>query len=117
MQVSTAWADDSSPISLSLSGAINYLDEAAPDTPKVVVQGHQTSARGFAVEKKSGMLYTSDDHGAIAQTDLSSGVTKFFAGCPKAFDSGKGVVACAVTSDAAKLVHLTSPHLTSPHLT
>jgi len=91
-------------LSVSLSGPFNYLDEKNPAQPKVVVQGHQTAARGFALDAKGTAAYTSDDNGVVLRHDLATGANVAFAGCPKAFDGGKGGVGCAVTADGTKLI-------------
>jgi len=101
-QVNVVWAGDEV-ISVSLSGALNYLDEQNPDKPKRIVQGHQKSPRGFGFDRVNNFLYTTDDDGVLAQWDMKGNAT-WFTGCTRAFENGKGIVACAPTVDGKKVV-------------
>lgn len=103
MQVSTTWTSEG-PVSVSLSGAINILDEKNTAVPKAVIQGHQGGVRGFALDKKNGSAFTTDDSGVLLKWDVATGLATAFAGCSKANDGGKGLVACAVSGDGSKVI-------------
>jgi WD40 repeat protein len=65
-------------ISLSLSGALNYLDIANPGTPKLIVQGHKENITGAALEVKSNLLWAADLSGRVARWDMTTGVATWF---------------------------------------
>jgi len=105
-QVGIVWAGDQF-VSLSLSGALNYLDEKTPDKPRLVVQGHAKAERGFGQDRAGGLLYTTDDDGVLGRWTLNAnkmGAMDYFEGCSRSFEGGKPIVACAPTCDGKKLV-------------
>jgi len=98
MQISCLWHEDYL-LSVSLSGAINYLDVAHPDAPKKVVQGHGTNLAGFAPDVKNGVFYVSDVDGRIGVWNLKSGECQWLHG--KGHE--KTVVGLAVSVDGKNL--------------
>jgi len=98
MQISCLWHDDYL-LSVSLSGAINYLDAAHPDAPKRIVQGHSTNLCGFAPDVKNGVFYVSDMDGRIGVWNFKSGDCQWLHG--KGHE--KTVVGLAVSSDGKTL--------------
>jgi len=104
MQLACLWAGDEM-VTVSTSGAINYLDPKSADTPKVVITGHQHPPRALSVDRKNGFAYTCDDDGMIAQWDVKTGAAKWFTGCTRAHDAGiKPLVSCAVNCDGTRVV-------------
>jgi len=98
MQISCLWHEDYL-ISVSLSGAINYLDAAHPDAPKRVVQGHSTNLCSFAADVKAGVFYVSDVDGRIGVWNFKSGECAWLHG--KGHE--KTVVGLAVSADGKTL--------------
>jgi len=98
MQISCLWHEDYL-LSVSLSGAINYLDVAHPDAPKRVVQGHNTNLAGFAADPKNGVFYVSDVEGRVGVWNFKSGECTWLHG--KGHE--KTVVALAISADGKTL--------------
>jgi len=99
MQISCLWHDEYL-ISVSLSGAINYLDVAHPDAPKRVVQGHGTNLCGLAADVKNGVFYVSDVDGRVGVWNFKSGDCQWLHG--KGHE--KTVVGLAISADGKSLV-------------
>lgn len=68
-------------VSLSLSGALNYLDPANPNTPKKVVRSHNKFVTAVAVDGAAGKAYSASFDALTLQWDLESGL-------PTAFGAG-----------------------------
>jgi len=98
MQVSTLWHNDYL-LSVSLSGAINYLNPAT-GTPKTIIQGHMKPVQGFAVDRKNGLVYTTDADGQITCWTVETGAGRWFEGV----GHGKSIVSAALTCDNQYLV-------------
>jgi WD40 repeat protein len=98
MQISCVWHEDYL-LSVSLSGAINYLDVAHPDAPKKIVHGHSNALCGFAADVKNGMFYVSDIEGRVGAWNFKSGECQWLAG--KGHE--KPVVALALSGDGKTL--------------
>jgi len=94
MQVSTLWHGDYL-LTVSLSGAINYLDINKPDTPKLVIHGHQKPITDFTLDKLNGVVYTSDGDGNVTQWNTKTGSGKWLDGA----GHSKGVAGVAVSCD------------------
>lgn len=99
-QVGALWTGEYL-ITVSLSGAINYLDVANPAQPKRVIQGHQTTIQSLALDKKSGHFYTSGLTGEVTRWNLSTGEAKWLGGKGH---GGKVVSNLALSSDGATLL-------------
>jgi WD40 repeat protein len=98
MQISCLWHEDYL-LSVSLSGAINFLDVAHPDQPKKVVQGHSTNLCGLAADVKGGMFYVSDMDGRVGAWNYKTGECHWLAG--KGHE--KTVVGLALSCDGKTL--------------
>jgi WD40 repeat protein len=82
---------------LSLSGAINYLDTNA-DEPTRVVHGHMVSITAVAVDQASQVFYSADRSGIVCAWKDYNAV--WFGGD----GHGKAVIDISLNSDASKLV-------------
>jgi len=85
-------------VTLSLSGAINYLDLDNPDQPKRVVQGHMTGVVAVAVDQSAQVFYSADRNGTVCvwkeyQASWFSGV-----------GHGKPIIDISLNSDGSQLV-------------
>lgn len=68
MQLCALWFGEYM-ITLSLSGAINYLDVKDPTKPKKVVMGHVAPVDALAVDRSKGVYYTGDGLGVLCRWD------------------------------------------------
>jgi WD40 repeat protein len=96
-QLSCMWLKDYV-CTLSLSGAINYLDLDNPAVPKRVVQGHMAGVVAVAVDASSQVFYSADRNGTLCawkeyQASWFSGV-----------GHGKPIVDISLNSDGSQLV-------------
>ena len=66
MQVGVVWTK-AHILSVSLSGAINYLDTANPKQPSKVVHGHQSTLQSLVVQPSANAFYTSGLTGEITR--------------------------------------------------
>jgi WD40 repeat protein len=90
-QVGCLWQHDTI-ISVSLSGDINYLDQANPNKPAKVVKGHNKVITALAFDREKNKLLTGDYGADVIEWDVNSGDTVGFTG-PK---HGNQVSAMAV---------------------
>eukprot|EP00823_Brevimastigomonas_motovehiculus_P008484 TRINITY_DN7793_c0_g1_i1.p1 TRINITY_DN7793_c0_g1~~TRINITY_DN7793_c0_g1_i1.p1 ORF type:complete len:632 (-),score=148.85 TRINITY_DN7793_c0_g1_i1:171-2066(-) len=86
-------------ISVSLSGAINYLSINS-ETPTRVVMGHRLPALGFAVDRTNNTFYTSDQDGFVGMWEGKTGSCTWMNGTGH---GGKGIVGVAVSCDSKAL--------------
>jgi len=57
------------------------------------------------VDRKSGVAYTCDDDGGLAQWDVKTGAAKWFTGCTRPHDGAiKPIVSCAVNCDGTRVI-------------
>lgn len=87
-------------VTVSLSGAINYLDLKEPSKPLRVLHGHQTSIQSIAIDVKNGVFYTSGLTGEITQWNLKTGDGRWLSGIGHA---GKVVSQIAVNANSELL--------------
>jgi WD40 repeat protein len=98
-QVGALWSGDFL-ISVSLSGAINYLDVTNPSKPKRVIHGHQTSITSLVIGKGNNKFYTAGLTGEVTAWDFNSGEAEWFRGKGH---QGKVVQALSLNKSATKL--------------
>jgi len=99
-QVGALWAGEYL-VTVSLSGAINYLDVANPDTPKRIIHGHQTTIQGIALERSNNVFYTAGLTGEVCKWDFKTGESKWLTGKGH---GGKVVTGIVVTCDQKNLL-------------
>lgn len=99
-QVGALWCGDFL-ITVSLSGAINYLDAANPAQPKRVLHGHQTSIQSIAIDAKTGVFYTAGLTGEICRWDFATGSAQWLTGKGH---GGKVVSSVVLSCDGATLL-------------
>ena len=66
MQVGVVWTAGYL-VSVSLSGAINYLDLANPSTPSLVLHGHQSTIQSLVLQPSASAFYTAGLTGEITR--------------------------------------------------
>jgi len=98
-QVGALWAGEFL-ISVSLSGAINYLDVNNLAQPKRVLHGHQASIQSVAIDSKNGTFFTAGITGEIARWDFATGAAQWLTGKGH---GGKVVSGLALSADGATL--------------
>jgi len=84
MQVTCLWHKDTM-ISVSLSGAINFLDMENPDTPKAILHGCKSAIKSLYVDRDAGLFYTGEISGRLTCWDMKTNLGKWFSG--KAIES------------------------------
>lgn len=99
-QVGALWCGEYL-VTVSLSGAINYLDLANPSQPKRVLHGHQTSIQSIALDRTTGSFYTAGLSGEVARWDIATGDAKWLTGKGH---GGKTITNVLVTRDAQSLL-------------
>lgn len=99
MQVGVCWHEDNL-VSLSLSGALNFLDVENPAAPKLRLQGSKTSIQDLSVDKANQQFYTCDMDGKLTQFSVATGEAAWFAGQGH---KDKTIIACAVNADSTKV--------------
>ncbi|XP_072032774.1 actin-interacting protein 1-like [Amphiura filiformis] len=60
-------------ITVSLSGAINYLDKNNPDTPLQIVKGHNKLISAMTTSEDGSTIYTASTDGRVVVWDAASG--------------------------------------------
>jgi len=95
MQISTLAHGDHL-ISVSLSGAINYLDPANPEKPSKVLMGSQATISAYDIDIKSGQLFVGDFGGKVSQWDTQTNTATWFTGK----GHGKQIVSVQVSGDS-----------------
>jgi len=98
-QVGCAWLGDYL-LTISLSGAINYLDPENPGKPKRIVHGHQGLVLGLEVDEKNNVVYSSDSVGMLARWPVDTGLATWFSGKGH---GGKSILSPAVSCDSANV--------------
>lgn len=88
-------------ITVSLSGAINYLDVDNVAQPKRVLHGHQTSIQSLALDKKTGAFYTAGLTGEVCRWDFATGSATWLKGKGH---GGKVVSSVILSNDGANLL-------------
>jgi len=83
-------------VSVSLSGALNYLDEKNP-TQIRSIQGTKEPFTAFAVSS-SGLVYTADQSGRIVTWDTTKGTARWWSG-----QFNKTIVSLAVSADSSHM--------------
>jgi len=78
-QVATAWYANFL-VSVSLSGALNFLDTTNVAAPSRVVHGHQSTITAVAIDRAARRLFTSSMTGEICQWDLDAGAGTWLKG-------------------------------------
>lgn len=102
MQLGAVWHKEYL-ITLSNSGAINYLDPGNPSKPARVVMGHKDKVTSFCVDTSNKRFFTSDSSGVIcAWNDY---VASWFTG---AGHGGKSIRCIDVNSDRSKVLSVGS---------
>jgi len=96
MQMCALWYKDHI-MTVSLSGAINFLDPASPDKPKNVIYGHANDLTDLAIDVEGKVFYTSDVGGVVCA--WRDGVAAWFTGK----GHGKSIRAIALNKDKSKL--------------
>lgn len=71
-QVGALWIGDYI-ITVSLSGAINYLSPSSPSKPVKVLHGHQTSIQSISIDPANSCFYTAGLTGEVTRWDWKSG--------------------------------------------
>jgi WD40 repeat protein len=97
-QVSTVWYGTHL-ISVSLSGALNYLDEKNP-TQIRTIQGTKEPFTAFAVSPVTSLVYTADQSGNVTTWDTSKGTCQWWNGTGH---GGKTIVSLAMNADASHM--------------
>lgn len=97
MQMGCVWHKDYL-LSVSLSGAINYLDATNPAKPSQILQGTKSGFKDLQVSPAAGKFFTVDVDGQLASWDMSSGIATWFTG--KGHNL-KPLVSLAVSCDGA----------------
>lgn len=99
-QVGALWSIGGHLITVSLSGAINYLDINNPATPKLILHGHQSTIQAISLDKKNGCFYTAGLTGEVARWDYATGQAKWLTGKGH---NGKVVSGIVVAAGGEKL--------------
>lgn len=99
MQVACLWLGDHL-ISVSLSGAINFLDINNPSKPKNVQNGHQKSIESLEPSLDGTLIYSADSAGRIVCWDCKSSEAKIFSG---EGHKNKTIAGISLSSDGKKL--------------
>jgi WD40 repeat protein len=94
MQVGVAWSAGFL-VSVSLSGAINYLDISSPSAPSRSLHGHQSSIQSLVLQQAAGAFYTSGLTGEITRW-TREGEARWLTG---AGHGGKVVSALTLSAD------------------
>lgn len=97
MQHAVMWVGDYL-CTVSLSGAINYLDTSNPGVPKRVVVGHQSQVAAVAVNRASQHIYSADRKGVVCVWKNYN--ASWFSGV----GHGKAIIDAALNSDGSKFV-------------
>lgn len=97
MQLCALWHKEYM-LTVSLSGAINYLDAASPDAPKKVIMGHVGKVQTLAIDHANKVFYTADNAGVLCS--WKDGIASWFAGA----GHKKTISGIAVNSDGSKVV-------------
>lgn len=71
-QVSCLWQGDHM-LSVSLSGVISYLDKDNPDTPRLVIKGHNKPITCLAIHVDRNFVYTASHDGTVIQWNVTTG--------------------------------------------
>jgi len=95
-QLSCLWHKDYM-CTVSLSGAINYLDPNS-DAPKQVIHGHMVTLTAVATDPKTGVFYSADRNGIVCV--WKDYLATWFTGD----GHGKAIIDIALSADASKLV-------------
>jgi WD40 repeat protein len=89
MQVGLVWPP-SGPISLSLNGTLNFIDEK--DTEKwVSIHGHRSPIYSVVCDKKSKKMYSCGSDETLIEWEFGTSNTRFVQG-----DGHKGIITCIV---------------------
>jgi WD40 repeat protein len=99
-QVGALWAGEHL-LTVSLSGAVNYLDLANTAQPKRILHGHLTSIQSLALDAKSGAFYTAGLTGEVCRWSLATGDGKWLTGKGH---GGKVVALLVLNKDASSLL-------------
>lgn len=71
-QVSCLWQGEHM-LSVSLSGFINYLDEANPSKPKRILKGHNKPITAVTLSEDHSIIYTASHDGAVTNWNSGNG--------------------------------------------
>jgi WD40 repeat protein len=82
-------------VSISLSGALNYLDPASPGTIKRTVVGHMSQIKGMSVDTANKKVYSVDAGGKLCVWE--NNLATWF----KGKGHNKGLTGCAVNCDGS----------------
>lgn len=99
-QVGALWTQ-SHLISVSLSGAINYLNRDDPSKPLRILHGHQTSIQSIALDKANGIFYTAGLSGEVTRWNFTTGDSKWLTGKSH---GGKTIVDLQLSQDGKNLL-------------
>lgn len=81
-QVGCVWAGDTI-ISLQVNNVINYLDEANPDKPLRVIEGHSKHITALACDAENNTFYAGSYDGRLSRYDAATGDCILFKGTPE----------------------------------
>ncbi|KXJ27431.1 WD repeat-containing protein 1-B [Exaiptasia diaphana] len=110
MQLGCLWMGEYL-LSLSLSGAINYLDKENPSTPSRVLMGHYKNITAIAYSSQNNKLYSADFEGRIVAWNVSNGSSQRLKGKGHTTDirylavSDDMLVSCAI-DDTVRFTNL-----------
>jgi len=99
MQVGALWHDKHM-LTVSLSGAINFLDVDHPNKPKRVLHGVKNNIADLAVDPKGGRFYTCDIEGQVSEWEFKEAQAVWLTGK----GHGKGISGIAVNADHTKVI-------------
>jgi WD40 repeat protein len=99
-QVGAVWTNEFM-ITVSLSGAINYLDIDNPTTLKRVVHGHQSTVSSIALNPADGSFFTAGLSGEVSRWNFSTGDAQWVAGKGH---GGRVIASLLVNADHTALI-------------
>ncbi|XXQ38900.1 WD domain, G-beta repeat [Plasmodiophora brassicae] len=99
-QVGALWHDDDTLVTVSLSGAINFLDRANPGKPRRVLHGHSVPVSSMEVDGARGVIYSGDNLGSVFRWNPATGDNQELTDVG---DGAKNVSALAIARDSHAL--------------
>jgi WD repeat-containing protein 1 (actin-interacting protein 1) len=97
-QVGCVWVDADTLLTVSLSGAINYLDLANADKPKKILHGHNHRLTKSVGSLDAGYIFSGCNNGVVTRWDYKSGDGEWTIGC-----GTKSILDMAITCDAKRV--------------
>jgi WD repeat-containing protein 1 (actin-interacting protein 1) len=87
MQVGLNWGKSSGPISLSLNGTLNFLDENGDQEKTISIHGHHAPIYKVCVDKNNNKMYSCGSEETIVEWEVGKMKTRLMSG-----DGHKGIV-------------------------